>query len=154
GTPLEIASTPVSAAHPEENARASRKIRARPGSGPPSYPAAGMIVSWALSTFGRLPPNPRRTPYSAIPSTPIMKPYVGIAKKAPDSRTPRRFIAASTTTSVTATTTSWPATHGIADPAFWTPDETDTATVSTESTMRAAATVTPAVWPRLTVATS
>ena len=28
GTPLEIASTPVSAAQPEENARASRKIRA------------------------------------------------------------------------------------------------------------------------------
>ncbi len=26
GTPLEIASTPVRAAHPEENARASRKI--------------------------------------------------------------------------------------------------------------------------------
>ncbi len=28
GTPLEIASTPVSAAHPEENARASRKTSA------------------------------------------------------------------------------------------------------------------------------
>ena len=31
GTPLEIASTPVSAAQPEENARASRKIMRRLG---------------------------------------------------------------------------------------------------------------------------
>ena len=30
GTPLEIASTPVSAAQPDENARASRKTSARP----------------------------------------------------------------------------------------------------------------------------
>ena len=30
GTPLLIASTPVSAAHPEENARATRNTRARP----------------------------------------------------------------------------------------------------------------------------
>ena len=34
GTPLEIASTPVSAAQPEENARASRKISANVVSGP------------------------------------------------------------------------------------------------------------------------
>lgn len=30
GTPLEIASTPVSAAQPEEKARSSRKTRAKP----------------------------------------------------------------------------------------------------------------------------
>ena len=30
GTPLEIASTPVSAAQPEENARSSRKANAKP----------------------------------------------------------------------------------------------------------------------------
>ncbi len=30
GTPLLIASTPVSAGHPEENARSSRKTRAAP----------------------------------------------------------------------------------------------------------------------------
>ena len=30
GTPLEIASTPVSAAQPEEKVRASRKIMAKP----------------------------------------------------------------------------------------------------------------------------
>ncbi len=34
GTPLEIASTPVSAAQPEENARASRNIRANVVSDP------------------------------------------------------------------------------------------------------------------------
>ncbi len=32
GTPLLIASTPVSAAHPEENARSMRKARASPPS--------------------------------------------------------------------------------------------------------------------------
>ena len=60
-----------------------------------------------------------------------MKPYVGTAKKAPDSRTPRRFIAARTTTSATATGASCCEIHGIAEAAFWTPEEIDTATVRT-----------------------
>ncbi len=45
GTPFEIASTPVRAALPEENARASRKTRARPVRCPlAGNPRAGMIV--------------------------------------------------------------------------------------------------------------
>ena len=56
---------------------------------------------------------------------------MGIAKNAPDSRTPRRFIAASTSTSTQATVASWPDIDGIAEAAFWTPEDTDTATVST-----------------------
>ena len=40
GTPFEIASTPVSAAQPEENARASRKIIATCVMSPP-YPGSG-----------------------------------------------------------------------------------------------------------------
>jgi hypothetical protein len=49
----------------------------------------------------------------------------------PDSRTPRRFIAVSSTTSATATTASWPRMNGSAAAAFWTPEEIDTATVRT-----------------------
>ena len=60
-----------------------------------------------------------------------MKPYVGIAKNAPDSRTPRRFSAARITTNVTATGASCCATQGMADAAFCTPEEIDTATVRT-----------------------
>ena len=63
GTPLEIASTPVSAAQPEENARASRNIRAivvsdseLPTSG------SGTMSRSALSTFGRSPAASRSSP--------------------------------------------------------------------------------------------
>ena len=131
GTPFEIASTPVSAAQPDENARASRKIRASPVRFPPSYPGAGMMWKFALSTSGSCPSEARNAPTSAMPSTPAMKQYVGTAKKAPDSRTPLRFVAASARTSTTATATSWCEIHGTAAAAFWTPDETDTATVRT-----------------------
>jgi hypothetical protein len=58
GTPLEIASTPVNAAQPEENARASRKIIATCPMLPP-YPGAVCRVRCALSTLGRLPWEPR-----------------------------------------------------------------------------------------------
>ena len=54
GTPLLIASTPVSAAHPDEKARASRNISAIWDSGA-SHPAAGTISSSELSAIGRSP---------------------------------------------------------------------------------------------------
>ncbi len=54
-----------------------------------------------------------------------------MAKNVPDSRTPRRFSAASTSTSTLAQKASWPETKSRADPAFCTPDEIDTATVIT-----------------------
>ena len=61
-----------------------------------------------------------------------MKPYVGSAKNAPDSRTPRRLSAASTTTSDDRhRSPRAAATQGIAEAAFWTPEEIDTATVRT-----------------------
>jgi hypothetical protein len=56
---------------------------------------------------------------------------VGTAKKVPDSRTPRRLTAARAITRTAATTASWPEIAGIAEAAFCTPEETDTATVST-----------------------
>jgi hypothetical protein len=54
-----------------------------------------------------------------------------MAKNVPDSRTPRRFSAISTSTRMEATSASCPEKIGIADAAFWTPEEIDTATVST-----------------------
>ena len=60
-----------------------------------------------------------------------MNTYVGIANSVPDSRTPRRFMVVSTTTTTTANSVSWPRRAGMADAAYCDPDETDTATVST-----------------------
>ena len=71
GTPLEIASTPVSAAQPEENARRNRKPIAMAPSWP--KPSSGRMVSGALSASGRSPEILRKTPNAAIPSTLAMK---------------------------------------------------------------------------------
>ena len=54
GTPLLMASTPVSAAQPEEKARASRKTSAKPVS-PFSNWSAGAMSKPALGTSGRSP---------------------------------------------------------------------------------------------------
>jgi hypothetical protein len=61
GTPLEIASTPVSAAQPDEKARASRNIRATVVSWS-SYPGAVAMSRSALSTWGRSPAASRSRP--------------------------------------------------------------------------------------------
>ena len=49
----------------------------------------------------------------------------------PDSRTPRRLTAMSTTTRTTASSASWPRSPLIADAAYCAPEEIETATVST-----------------------
>ena len=54
GTPLEIASTPVRAAHPDEKARATRNTRARVVIDSP-YPSASTIRSSLDSAAGRVP---------------------------------------------------------------------------------------------------
>ena len=54
-----------------------------------------------------------------------------MAKAVPDSRTPRRFIAVSAATIATASTASFPRTKSKALAAFWTPADTETATVRT-----------------------
>ncbi len=56
--------------------------------------------------------------------------YVGTANSRPDSRTPRRFAAASRTASVTATPTRWSRSGAIADTMAAVPAAIDTATVS------------------------
>ena len=64
-------------------------------------------------------------------STVTMNAYVGTANARPASRMPRRFIAVSTTITTTATSTGCLPANPQAAPRFATPDDTDTATVST-----------------------
>ena len=54
-----------------------------------------------------------------------------MAKKVPDSRMPRRFMAASRMTRTVANVASWPLRAPTADAAYCAPDEIDTATVRT-----------------------
>jgi hypothetical protein len=130
GTPLEIASTPVSAAHPEENARASRVSSPIVVNGS-SQPGSGWTVRSALSTSGRSPMASRIRPTAAMPRTATMNRYVGTANRPPDSRMPRRLMAISSTTSAHATTGSCPLSAGNAEAAYCAPEEIETATVST-----------------------
>lgn len=126
GTPLLIASTPVSAAAPDENDRRIRNTNAMPAQLPSSC-----SVKPALSARISVPVTAWNSPQTTMIRMPAMKPYVGMANALPDSRTPRRFSAVSTATITTEASTLWLATHGIAEPMFATPDEVDTATVST-----------------------
>ena len=73
GTPLEIASTPVSAAQPDENARASRNTSAAVVSGS-SQPGAVWMSRSALSASGRAPATIRRKqPTAHMPRMAAMK---------------------------------------------------------------------------------
>ena len=86
GTPLAIASMPVSAVVPDEKARAMRKARAKP-----AYSCSARISQPALSAISCSPLAILTT--AVMTMTPIvsMNRYVGMAKSAPASRTPRRF---------------------------------------------------------------
>ncbi len=69
GTPLAIASMPVRAVVPEENARATRKPRARPVN-----VLSGTIVQLALSATSASPCAIRQSAKNSIPKIPTMKP--------------------------------------------------------------------------------
>ena len=62
----------MSAAHPDENARASRKTSAAVVMASP-YPGAGSIVNEALSTSGRSPAASWNRPNPHMPRIAIMK---------------------------------------------------------------------------------
>ena len=65
-----------------------------------SQPSCGRIVEVARSRRpAASPANMRRKPHRHMPRIATMNRYVGTAKNVPDSRTPRRFSAASTATS-------------------------------------------------------
>ena len=88
GTPLLMASTPVSAVQPEVNARKLRKARAKPVKG-----FSGSITVNEWDSANRVSPEAMRAmAHNNIDRIANMKAYTGIAKIDPDSRTPRRFI--------------------------------------------------------------
>ena len=73
GTPFAIASTPVSVAHPEANARSSRKAKASPDN-PAMNGSSGMSSRSAVGASGRPPPrNSRKKPHAAMASIETMK---------------------------------------------------------------------------------
>ena len=69
GTPLEIASTPVSAAHPDEKARSSRNAAARPAR---PWPSSGTRVYSALGAAPSVPVKYWTKPTSPMPMIPTM----------------------------------------------------------------------------------
>ncbi len=126
GTPFAMACTPVSATLPEENARRITKTSPSPATAPVSAASSRSALSARSSS-----PNTtvRTAPQTIIPRIPATNAYTGIASSVPLSRTPRRFIAASSTMARTANSTLCSATNGTADPMFAVADEMDTATV-------------------------
>ena len=129
GTPFAMASTPVRAVQPDENARSVRKIRARAPSEP--YPCCTSMWYFALSATGASPISARTKPVMIMTATPEANRYVGAANAVPASLMPRRFTAARTTTNATAICTRWACSDGAAEMMLSTPEETDTATVMT-----------------------
>jgi hypothetical protein len=127
GTPLLIASTPVSAAQPCVNERSTSSASARPVSASP-------CASSSMSALGARTSSPssstRVRPQTIIVPMPSMNAYVGIANATPDSRTPRRLMAVSSRIATTANATLFSATIGISAPTLAAAAEIETATVS------------------------
>ena len=124
GTPLAIASMPVSAVVPDEKARATRNARARPITS-----SSAMISQPALSAVSSAPITVRMIPVPTMIAIEAMKRYVGIAKATPDSRIPRRLTSVMTTMIPTAHQAAWSAMTGKTDPRLATAAEMETATV-------------------------
>ena len=71
GTPLEIASTPVSAVHPWEKARSTSITRASPARF--VSPGSAAMPYWADSATGASPTRYRKSPVAIMISTPPTK---------------------------------------------------------------------------------
>jgi len=120
-TPSATASTPVSAEAPDENARSSRNS---------VTVVMGLIGRFAVSATWH-PDRHWKNPVRIVPATIATKPYVGSAKRAPASFTPRRLAAVTSATSNDAISTLWSVSEGAAEVIATLPAVTDTATVST-----------------------
>ena len=90
----------------------------------------GSIGRFAVSATWH-PDKHCHNPVRIVPATIATKPYVGIAKRAPASFTPRRLAAVTSTTSSDAIRTWWSSRDGAAEVIATVPAVTDTATVST-----------------------
>ena len=119
--PLEIASTPVNAAQPEENARRIRN-QVMPCVPNSTADAGGSACrSWPIAS--------RTKPTTMSAANTKMNPYVGIAKIVPDSRIPRKFSRVMMPTAITPMATLLSLSSGNAETTANTPAAIDTATV-------------------------
>src|SRR5438132_5447119 len=84
-TPFAIASTPVSAVEPDENARSTRNTVTAP------VPAG---IGFGTTACGGWPVIVLITPTTTSANIDATNAYVGTAKAIPDSRTPRRLTSA------------------------------------------------------------
>ena len=121
-TPFAIASTPVRALAPEENAFRIRKM--------PRAPAPG-ASSCGETARGQPVVAHFVTPTPTARSIEPMNRYVGIANTRPDSRTPRRLTSVIRTTAPSERAVSYACREVTADVIASTPLETETATVNT-----------------------
>src|SRR5215472_14199536 len=117
GMPFEIASTPVSAEHPDAKAlRRSHRV------------TAVLVVAGRAAAVNV--PNGWITSTTSISANITMKKYVGMEKIIPDSRSPRRLPTATSAIAPMPMATACGIVAGNADVIAATPAATDTVTVS------------------------
>ena len=127
GTPFEMASTPVRAVEPDENAC---RITNRPSG--PMCPARFEMASTCWDAAEGHPPVAHRTnPTASMAKIEATNAYVGTAKSAPVSFTPRRLASVSKTTHASEISTVNRASPEAAPTIATTPATTETDTVST-----------------------
>jgi hypothetical protein len=123
GTPFEIASTPVSAVAPCENA-----LRIANNPTVPATVAASGNSSDSTPTGGQ-PVRHLASPTATNNMIEITNPYVGMAKSVPDSRAPRRFANVTSTTKKIDSATRCSFAQANAEPIANTPATIETTTV-------------------------
>jgi hypothetical protein len=119
--PLEMASTPVSADAPEENAYSTRN----------SVRALVPVARLSVLTAAGHPWTHRARPTPISTNMLTMNPYTGNANSRPDSRTPRRLATAISTMHPIDSSIRYAPSAGTAETIASTPATTDTDTVST-----------------------
>ena len=124
GTPLAMASTPVSATEPLANARSTRKM---PMASVPNSIASAWRGSAPRSRSGMLPTIPDAMIMRAM----VTNRYVGTAKMLPDSRRPRRFAMVISAMTPTATSIRSTSSAGTIEINWSIADDVETATVMT-----------------------
>ena len=126
GTPLEIASTPVRAVEPDENAcRITNRPTVRT-----VLASSGAGNTWSV-TIGQPLKMHRAIPVTTRMMIDTMNAYVGTANRVPDSRTPRRLASVTSRTNPSESSSLYGESAGSAEVIANTPATTETETVST-----------------------
>ena len=119
-----MASTPVSAVAPEEKAcRITKRLN-----GAAVFAKLAIGCTCWPNAVGH-PPTHFASPMTIVATIAAMNAYVGSAKIAPVSRTPRRFTTVRSTRAPTDSATAWLPSEGAAPTTATTPATTETATV-------------------------